>query len=632
MDERIWTIAEILDKSGPMTADELAAQLKLSGKTVRSLIKTYAKEMQENGFCITAKPGRGFGIEITDAQTYVSGSKPQQGERTGIPQDAQERIQRLRQYLLEKDGYSKLDDLSEQFFVSRRSISNDLREVERQLAEYGLSIRRKPGYGICVVGRETNRRICIAAQRDESRPVGQQIQELVSRVLEKEKFAMSTMALDNLAVHLEVAVERIRTGHAIESSDGMQADLPERILEVASHIAVQIENMTGVAFPLPEVYYIAMHLNGKQMYRANAMTSDENLVIPQEVNRIVSDMIEHIYEAFRIDFRDNLELRMGLCMHMVPLLARIKSGMRMKNPILQDIKREYPLAYEMATQACSVLRNVSPNPIKEDEIGYIAVSFALALERQKAKEWAPKNILIVCASGKGSAQLLAYRYQQIFGKNLGRVQTCDVIGLRSVNFSKIDYVFSTVPIPIYVPVPIRQIQFFPTEKELTQMKKLLMQGKKGTVEEYFSPELFLPHLNCETREQVLEQMCRFVCGKKKLPDDFLQLVKKRESLAATSFGGLVAMPHPWKAVSKDTFVCLAILDKPVQWGEAKVQVVFLVSIADDATAKLQKFYQVVAQLMVDEACICKLIAERRFEVLLGLLRQKEQGLEEQENG
>ena len=43
MDERIWMIAEILDQSGPMTADELAAQLKLSGKTVRSLIKTYAK-------------------------------------------------------------------------------------------------------------------------------------------------------------------------------------------------------------------------------------------------------------------------------------------------------------------------------------------------------------------------------------------------------------------------------------------------------------------------------------------------------------------------------------------------------------------------------------------------------------
>lgn len=72
--------------------------------------------------------------------------------------------------------------------------------------------------------------------------------------------------------------------------------------------------------------------------------------------------------------------------------------------------------------------------------------------------------------------------------------------------------------------------------------------------------------------------------------------EKRESLAATSFGGLVAMPHPWKAVSKDTFVCLAILDKPVQWGEAKVQVVFLVSIADDATAKLQNSIRLLRSL------------------------------------
>ena len=632
MDERIWTIAGILEKNDAMTADELAGQMKLSGKTVRSLIKTYAQEMQENGFCITAKPGRGFVLEIADAKAYADGCSQQESTQDAIPQDAQERIHRMMQYLLEKDGYVKLDTLSEQFFVSRRSISNDLKEVERQLGEYGLQVRRKPGYGICIEGSETNRRICIAAQKGETPKDSSGIQEMVTSILEKENFAMSTMALENLAVHLEVAVQRIHAGHAIESADGMQTELPERILEIARCLVNKIGKATGTEFPLPEVYYVAMHLNGKQMYRVNALTKDENFVIPQEVNQIVSEMIDHVYEGFRIDFHENLELRMGLCMHMVPLLARLKSGMRMRNPILKDIKREYPLAYEMATQACSVLQKVSLNPVKEDEIGYIAVSFALALERQKAAAWAPKNILIVCASGKGSAQLLAYRYQQKFGKNLGRIQTCDVIGLRSVDFSKIDYVFSTVPIPIYVPVPIRQIQFFPTEKELSQMKKLLMQDKKGTVEEYFSPELFLPHLNCKTREQVLEQMCNFVCGKKELPENFLQLVKKREKLAATSFGGMVAMPHPWKAVSKETFVCLAILDKPVRWGEAMVQVVLLVSISDDATANLQKFYQVVARLIVDESAIRKLIAERRFEELQRLLRQKEQELEEQANG
>ena len=111
-----------------------------------------------------------------------------------------------------------------------------------------------------------------------------------------------------------------------------------------------------------------------------------------------------------------------------------------------------------------MLQDISPNPIKEDEIGYIAVSFALALERQKAKEWAPKNILIVCASGKGSAQLLAYRYQQKFGKNLGRVQTCDVIGLRSVNFSKIDYVFSRCLFPFMFRCPSDRSSSSPPKK------------------------------------------------------------------------------------------------------------------------------------------------------------------------
>ena len=75
----------------------------------------------------------------------------------------------------------------------RSSASAKLKMCIRDRAEYGLSIRRKPGYGICVVGSETNRRICIAAQRDESRPVEQQIQELVSRVLEKDVYKRQYM-------------------------------------------------------------------------------------------------------------------------------------------------------------------------------------------------------------------------------------------------------------------------------------------------------------------------------------------------------------------------------------------------------------------------------------------------------
>lgn len=56
MDERIWTIAEILDKSGPMTADELAAQLKLSGKSTAKHGSKYWNRCA--GSCVAKKSCR----------------------------------------------------------------------------------------------------------------------------------------------------------------------------------------------------------------------------------------------------------------------------------------------------------------------------------------------------------------------------------------------------------------------------------------------------------------------------------------------------------------------------------------------------------------------------------------------
>lgn len=639
MDERIWSIAAALKADGHMTADELAGKLALSSKTVRSIVKSCQNEMEQAGFQITAKPGKGFVLTVLDPDQFAHSRQQQlKASQTVIPRDAEERVVYLLEYLLRQDQYLKLDDLSERFYISKRSLSNNIHEIERRLAEYDLRIDRKPGHGIRIVGSERQYRLCIAAQvarhgtgrNDAFSQARQTAEEIIRRILTEENIRMSLISLEHFTTHLTVAVCRIREGHALQSVDGMPLDLQSRILDAASRLADALGETFQVSFALPEIYYIALHLTGKQIYGGIAPAENANLIIPQEIDQLAADMIDRVYEAFRVDFRDNLELRMGLCMHLVPLVARMKSGIWMKNPILQEVMLQYPLAYEMATVTCGVLEQAYHGSICKDEIGYIAINFALALERQTT-ESVRKNILIVCGSGKGSAQLLSCLYQKKFGKHLGSVHTCDILGLENVDFSKIDYVFSTVPIPVSIPAPIHQIRYFPDKKDISEVKKLL-QSSQSTIEHYFSPELFVPHLNCTTREQVLEQMCRFMKEKKGLPDSFLPLVRKREKLAATTFGNLVAMPHPWKAVSRETSVCIGILDQPVQWGEEPVQVVFLLSIADDKTENLQKFYQVSVRLITNEICIRRLIAERSFHTFLEMIRQKEQELEEEANG
>lgn len=635
MDERIWDIAQALEADGHLTADELAGKLALSSKTVRSIVKNCQSEMQQAGFQITAKPGTGFELTVLDQEQFARSR--QQASQAVIPRDAEERAEYLMEYLLRQDQYVKMDDLSERFYISKRSLSNTVHEIEQRLGRYGLRIDRKPGHGIRIAGEERQYRICMAARINQGGAGGEEFQQarqkardIICKLLAQENIRMSMLSLEHFTTHMTVAVCRIRSGHSLQSVGGIPLEIQSHILDAASRLAEELGNAFQVSFSLPEIYYIALHITGKQIYGGIAPAENANLVIPQEIDQLASDMIDRVYEAFRVDFRDNLELRMGLCMHLVPLSARMKSGIWMKNPILQDVMLQYPLAYEMATVACGILEQAYGRSICRDEIGYVAITFALALERQTT-ELVRKNILIVCGSGKGSAQLLSCLYQKKFGKNLGTVQTCDVLSLGKVDFSKIDYVFSTVPIPVSIPVPIHQIRYFPDKKDISEVKKLL-QRSQSTIEPYFSEELFLPHLRCTSREQVLEQMCTFMKGKKDLPDSFLSLVRKREKLAPTTFGNLVAMPHPWKAVSRETSVCIAILDQPVQWGEEQVQVVFLVSIADDKTENLQRFYQVSVRLITDETCIRRLIADRSFHTFLDLIRQKEQELEEEANG
>ena len=108
------------------------------------------------------------------------------------------------------------------------------------------------------------------------------------------------------------------------------------------------------------------------------------------------------------------------------------------------------------------------------------------------------------------------------------------------------------------------------------MKKVLCADKASSVRNYYEREMFLPHMKFSTKTEVLRTMCRYVIENKHLPEEFYESVLERERLAKTAFGNMVAMPHAYKAMSNETFVCVGILDEPVEWGDQKIRAVFLV--------------------------------------------------------
>ncbi|MDG3044975.1 PTS sugar transporter subunit IIA [Bacillus sp. B6(2022)] len=110
----------------------------------------------------------------------------------------------------------------------------------------------------------------------------------------------------------------------------------------------------------------------------------------------------------------------------------------------------------------------------------------------------------------------------------------------------------------------------------------------------------------------------------RIPDDFEQLLLEREEVSPTSFGHLVAIPHPIKPATDDTFCAICTLRKPVLWGDDRVQVVCLLSIQKTYQKELQSLYQFLVRLTEQKEVVEQIIKAASFEELTAALHVLEQ--------
>jgi lichenan operon transcriptional antiterminator len=623
MDRRKRQILDILSDKEYVTAQNLAQQIHVGTKTIRNLLKEMNREMDACGGAILSKYGVGYYLNITDKEKFESFQKKLYSRLSDeyLPGTSEERIQYLLEYLFNSPSYVKLDELSESLFISKRTLTADLKEVEQYINQFNIKVIRKPNYGIKLEGGEFDARLCIASFSGKRLHKGNQsmdeIASCVSSVLKSNDFTITGASYQNLVVHLYIAISRIMECHYVPlPKEYMEQKDDSLEYQIATEIAKSLQTTFHITFPETEIFYIAIHLAGKKIIYPRD-EAEQNMIITQEINDLVTAMLERVYDLFKFDFRNDLELRMILCQHLVPLSVRIKYDMNLKNPLLRDVKEKFCLSYTMASNGVTVINEHFHVLLSEDEIAYFAFAFALALERKKS-EIQKKNILLVCSSGRGSAKLLQYKYQSYFKDYINNITACDLGSLYKLDFANYDYIFTTVPIPVPVPLPILEVQFFLDDNDIVNVKKVLRSEKTSSVMNYYEKEMFLPHLKLRTKEEVLRCMCHFVMEKKNLPQEFYESVLKRERLAKTAFGNMVAMPHVYKAISQETFVCVGILDEPVDWGGQKVRAVFLVSIAnkDHTSVELQRFYQMTAAFLLSQKEISDLVKKQDYDAFI----------------
>ena len=639
LNNRMKELVELISINKYKTAEELSKKLNVSTKTVRTEIKNLNSLLIKSGAEIVSKSGHGYILKINNKELFSKFDFP--NKKNIIPDTSKSRIQYIIEYLINIKEYVKVEDLSKILFTSPKTLAKDIKEAEKILNSYNIKLERKPYYGIKLKGEEFDIRLCIA-DYVEKKTNGiehikivdknelKKIATIIMETLKKENFNISDVAFQNLIIHIQIALKRIENNCYVPVEEKkLREYISEKEFQIAKKCTYNLEKIFKIKFPESEIGYIAIHLAGKKIFKENKI-DEKNFIIDQEISNIVNEMLKKMYDAFKFDFSKDLELRIALAQHLMPLRIRVRFDMKMKNPMLDKIKERFSLAYAMAKYASTTFYEYYNKNLSEDEVGYIALNLALALERQR-KDINKKTVLLVCSSGKGSAELLAYTYKEAFGEYIEELITCSVYDLESMDFSKIDYVFTTVPINIKVPIPIQEVEYFLEESNIRDIKKIFTVEEKDNFLKYYDNDLFLSNICLKTKEEILKYMVNHIKKYKIIPNNFLSSIKKREKLGITEFGNKIAMPHPDKTLTEESFVCVGILENPIIWEKKEVQVVFLVSVSKKTDKKLKYFYKVTAKFLLNKKNIEKLIKSRKYEDLILMLKNIEEKMEDETN-
>lgn len=135
--------------------------------------------------------------------------------------------------------------------------------------------------------------------------------------------------------------------------------------ELATKVAIKIEEEIGVRIPDSEIVFIAIYIHSSKNIGKLSNT--------EKYSDLYNTIIQYVEEELNIDIdRQSLDCTRFL-IHIKFTIERIISNKKIENDIKNIIKEEYKLSYKISEDIAKVISTKLDCVICEDEIAYIAI-------------------------------------------------------------------------------------------------------------------------------------------------------------------------------------------------------------------------------------------------------------------
>lgn len=457
------------------------------------------------------------------------------------------------------------------------------------MQKYDLKVTQYKTKGIKVIGEEVKIRYCIVDmintcstekffQKILANVDIKLLDKIIKETLSYKKIQLADRSKEKFCLHIAIGMQRSSYNKFVSYPSSI-ANKIENTFEynVAKELIDNILKKMNIDIACSEVYYIAQCL-----LASKKLTDISESMDKKHVKKLVNIILKEIHEKLSIDFTNDEYLIDGLTLHLNIALTRIQFQMNIRNELLETIKNDYPLAFQMGVIAGKIVEQYDNIKINENEIGYIALHFGAALSRNGIKEnIQAKNIIIVCSSGLGISVLLKAKVEEYFHNRLNVVKVLPGYEVNEKTLENIDYILSTVPLKNIASDKIIKINRMLQKEDVENIENKIFHKKDTDLMEittFFNKDNFYIDKDFETKEECINFLADEAIKKGLMNNNAKMSIFEREEMSSTSIGDLVAIPHPIYNECGTSFISILILNKPIIWDDLFVQVVFLLNV------------------------------------------------------
>lgn len=604
--ERQNEIIKLLNQYHILSADKIAKMLNVSTKTIRNEIHKINSSLNLN--YIISQKGTGYLIneQIQLEKEYAS----------------EQNIQYLiLKKILNHDFYN-FYELADELFISESNLQRYIKRVNEIIQKRNSSIKIcRQQNQLYLNGTETEKRQITTYflmnelnQYNFNLSMYQslflridilELQKIITEFNNAHHLNLRDVEIISLVIHVALMLERVIRGNEIIN----EVDF---VNDEYNHLSIQFANILQIRYEIKlnksEIKYLSLLLAGK------VPSIEENDI--NEVKQFIQQLIIEINESFDVDLQQDSKFADNFLIHLIGLKRRITNHTFLNNPLIKELQKNFPVIYDMSVFIALKIQEFFSTQLYEDEIGYITLHLMGAIERLHTS--LHKKIVLIYPFGQAGYDYIVKKINHIHDLEIEICCQLSMFDAFQIKEYQPDLVISFVHIEEKVGYPIYVCHNLLLEEDIENIYNILKGNHTFKKNVFFEKELFHIYNDIENKEDVIHRLCESLYYKGYVDQQYEGLVLAREQIAPTAYGSMFAIPHAVKKAGFATRIAVALLDKPIDWNQQKVRLVFLFCLTKERNEEFDLLFEKLVGLLDESKKVRELLKCKKYEEFLEL--------------